>query len=191
MVCAHLYEDERVAKVLEGEVELLGVGLVGVREVHEGEAAQADGGLVHEAAGLAVVGVLGALAHLGEGHGPGCLSAPERLHGASEQRLDGCRARQAAARGDVAAHREIKAARTDAGRGCDLVGHAAHETCGGAALVFARVGAHEVELEGGVALRGHAHERVGARAGDGVRGDVERAGDDAAALVVGVVAGDL
>ena len=73
----------------------------------------------------------------------------------------------------------------------NLVGHAADERGRGAAFLFAGLERVERKLEGGVALRGHAHDvrAVGAR--EPVDGDVERGGDDMAALMVRVVAGDL
>lgn len=49
---------QRVAVVLEVEFETLCQRLLGVGEVDEGKSAQADGRLVHEAAGLAKVDVL-------------------------------------------------------------------------------------------------------------------------------------
>lgn len=87
VVCPHLHEAEGIAKVLEAKLELLGLGLAGVLEVHERQAAQAHGRLVHEATGLAVVVILRALRCLGERHGsaarrprapPSCAPEPPR-----------------------------------------------------------------------------------------------------------------
>ena len=73
----------------------------------------------------------------------------------------------------------------------DFVGHAADETCGRALLGLLNIQRVERDLKGGVALIGDA-DLVGAgRHGDAVNGDIERAGDNVAALVVGVVAADL
>lgn len=76
VVGPHLDEDERVSVVLEVEPKLLRLGLVGIPEVHERQTPQAHGSLVHEAAGLAIVVVLGALAHLGERHRARGLGSP-------------------------------------------------------------------------------------------------------------------
>ena len=72
MVGADLNEHERIAVILKVELELLGLRLSLVLKVHVGKAAQANGGLVHKTAGLAIVVVLGALAHLGECDGLNC-----------------------------------------------------------------------------------------------------------------------
>ena len=119
--------------ILKVELELLGLRLSLVLKVHVGEATQAHGGLVHQTAGLAVVVVLGALAHLRERDGLNGGRAPERLHGAAVCGLDGSGAGKAAARGDGAGEGEIEAVRLNA-KGCNLVGHTAHEACGRALL---------------------------------------------------------
>ena len=76
-------------------------------------------------------------------------------------------------------------------QGCDLVGHAADEACGRALLGLLNIQRVERDLKGGVALVGNA-DLVGVGChGDAVDGDIERAGDNVAALVVGVVAADL
>ena len=76
-------------------------------------------------------------------------------------------------------------------KGCNLVGHAADETCGRALLGLLDIQRVERDLKGGVALIGNA-DLVGVSChGDAVDSDIERAGDNVAALVVGVVATDL
>ena len=72
VVGTDLNEHERIAVILKVELELLGLRLSLVLKVHVGKAAQANGGLVHKTAGLAIVVVLGALAHLGECDGLNC-----------------------------------------------------------------------------------------------------------------------
>ena len=119
--------------ILKVEFELLGLGLGLILKVHVGESAQANGGLVHQTAGLAVVVVLGALAHLGERDGLNGGRAPERLHGTTVRGFDGGRAGKAAARGDGAGKGKVEAFGLNA-KGCDLVGHTAHEACGRALL---------------------------------------------------------
>ena len=75
-------------------------------------------------------------------------------------------------------------------QGCDLVGHTTNETCGRALLGLLNIQRVECDLKGGVALIGNA-DPVGVGChGNAVNGDIERAGDDVAALVVGVVAAD-
>ena len=190
MVGANLNEHERVAVILKVEFELLGLRLGLILKVHVGEAAQANGGLVHKTAGLAIVIVLGALAHLGERDGLDGGCAPERLHGATVRRLDSSRAGKTAARRDGAGKGEIKALGHDA-QSSDFVGHAADEACGRAFLGLLNIQRVERDLKGGVALVGNA-DLVGVSChGDAVDSDIERAGDNVAALVVGVVATDL
>ena len=71
------------------------------------------------------------------------------------------------------------------------MGHAADEACGRALLGLLNIQRVERDLKGGVALIGNADLVGVGRYGDAVNGDIERAGDDVAALVVGVVATDL
>ena len=133
MIGAHFNEHKRITVILKVELELLGLRLSLVLKVHVGEATQAHGGLVHQTAGLAVVVVLGALAHLRERDGLNGGRAPERLHGAAVCGLDGSGAGKAAARGDGAGEGEVEAFGLNTKR-CDFVGHTAHEACGRALL---------------------------------------------------------
>ena len=133
VVGTDLNEHERIAVILKVEFELLGFRLSLVLKVHVGKAAQAHSGLVHQTAGLAIVVVLGALAHLGERDGLDGGCAPERLHGATVCRLDSSRARKAAARGDRAGEGEVEALGLNA-QSSDFVGHAADEARGRALL---------------------------------------------------------
>ena len=190
VVGTNLNEHERIAVILKVEFELLGFRLSLVLKVHVGKAAQAHSGLVHQTAGLAIVVVLGALAHLGERDGLDGGCAPERLHGATVCRLDSSGARKTAARGDGAGKGKVEALGLNAKR-CDLVGHTAHEACGRALLGLLNTQRVERDLKRGIALVGDA-DLVGVGChGDAVDSDIERAGDDVAALVVGVVATDL
>ena len=133
VVGTDLNEHERITVILKVELELLGFRLSLILKVHVGEAAQANGGLVHQTAGLAVIVVLGALAHLGERDGldGGCV--PERLHGATVCRLDSSGARKTAARGDGAGEGKVEALGLNA-QSSDFVGHAADEARGRALL---------------------------------------------------------
>lgn len=92
------------------------------------------------------------------------LDAPERLHRAPQSRLDGRGAGQAAAGGHGAGECEVKARWLATALG-NLVGHATNERGRGAAFLFAGLERVERKLEGGIALRGHAHDvrAVGAR----------------------------
>ena len=128
-----LNEHERVTVILKVELELLGFRLGLILKVHVGEAAQANGGLVHQTAGLAVIVVLGALAHLGERDGLDGGCAPEGFHGTTVCGLDGGRAGKAAARGDGAGEGEVEAVGLNA-KSSDFVGHAADEARGRALL---------------------------------------------------------
>ena len=190
MVGANLNEYECIAVILKVELELLSFRLSLVLKIHVGKAAQAHGSLVHQAAGLAVVVVLGALAHLRKRDGLNGGRAPERLHGAAVCCLDGSGAGKAAARGDGAGEGKVEALGLNA-QCCDLVRHAADETRGRALLGLLNIQRVERDLKGGVALVGNA-DLVGVGChGNAVDGDIERAGDNVAALVVGVVAADL
>ena len=133
MVGANLNEHERITVILKIELELLGFRLSLVLKVHVGKAAQAHSGLVHQTAGLAVIVVLGALAHLGERDGLDGGCSPERLHGATVRGLDGGRAGKAATRGDGAGEGEVEALGLNA-QSSDFVGHAADEARGRALL---------------------------------------------------------
>ena len=190
VVGTDLNEHECITVILKVELELLGFRLSLVLKVHVGKAAQAHSGLVHQTAGLAIVVVLGALTHLGERDGLDGGCAPERLHGATVCRLDSSGARKTAARGDGAGEGKVEALGLNAKR-CDLVGHTAHEACGRALLGLLNIQRVERDLKGGVALIGNADLVGVGRYGDAVDSDIERAGDDVAALVVGVVATDL
>lgn len=119
--------------VLKVELELLGLRPSLVLKVHVGKAAQTYGGLVHQTAGLAVVVVLGALAHLSERDRLNGGRAPERLHGTTVRGLDGGRAGKAATRGDGAGEGEVEAVGLNA-KGCNLMRHTADEACGRALL---------------------------------------------------------
>ena len=190
MVGANLNEHERIAVILKVELELLSFWLSLILKIHVGKAAQTYGGLVHQAAGLSVVVVLGALAHLRKRDGLNGGRAPERLHGAAVCGLDSSGAGKAAARGDGAGEGKVEAAGLNA-QGCDLVGHAADEARGRALLGLLNIQRVERNLKAGVALVGNA-DLVGVGChGNAVDGDIERAGDNVAALVVGVVATDL
>lgn len=71
------------------------------------------------------------------------------------------------------------------------MGHAAHEACGRALLGLLNIQRVEGNLKRGVALVGDA-DLVGIGChGDAVDGDIERAGDNVTALVIGVVTADL
>ena len=176
--------------ILKVELELLGFRLSLVLKVHVGKAAQAHSGLVHQTAGLTIVVVLGALAHLGECDGLDGGCAPEGFHGTTVCGLDSSRAGKAAARGDRAGEGEVEALGLNV-QSSDFVGHAADEARGRALLGRLNIQRVERDLKGGVALIGNA-DLVGVGChGDAVNGDIERAGDDVATLVVGVVATDL
>ena len=190
VVGADLNEHERVAMILKVELELLGLRLSLVLKVHVGEAAQAHGSLVHQTAGLAVVVVLGALAHLRKRDRLNGGRAPEGFHGTTVCGLDGSGAGKAAARGDGAGESEVEALGLNTKR-CDLVGHTTHEACGRAFLGLLNIQRVERDLKRRIALVGDANlVGVGCH-GDAVNGDIERAGDNVATLVVGVVAADL
>ena len=190
VVGADLNEHERVAVILKVELELLGLRLGLILKVHVGKAAQAHSGLVHKTAGLAIVVVLGALAHLGECDGLNRGRAPERLHGAAVSRLDSSGARKSATRGNGAGKGEVEALGLNT-KCYDLVGHTAHEACGRALLGLLNIQRVERNLKRGVALVGDA-DLVGVGCyGDAVNGDIERASDNVAALVIGVIAADL
>ena len=190
MVGADLNEHERIAVILKVELELLGLRSSLILKVHVGEAAQAHSRLIHKTAGLAVIVVLGALAHLGERDGLNGGRAPERLHGAAVSRLDSGGARKAATRGDGAGKGKVEALGLNA-QSSDFVGHTAHEACGRALLGLLNIQRVERDLKRGIALVGNA-DLVGIGChGDAVNGDIERAGDNVATLVVGVVAADL
>ncbi len=146
--------------------------------------------MVHQTAGLAVVVVLGALAHLGECDGFNGGRAPERLHGAAVSRLDSGGARKAATRGDGAGKGKVEALGLNA-ETCDLVGHTAHEACGRALLGLLNIQRVERDLKRRITLVGDANLVGIGRHGNAVNGDIERAGDNVATLVVGVVAADL
>ena len=184
-----LNEHERIAVILKVELELLGFRLSLVLKVHVGKAAQAHSGLVHQTAGLAVIVVLGALAHLSERDGLNGGRAPERLHGTAVRGLDGGRAGKATARGDGAGEGEVEALGLNA-QSSDFVGHTAHEACGRALLGRLNIQRVERDLKRGVALVGDADLVGVGRYGDAVDSDIERAGDNVAALVIGVVATD-
>ena len=190
VVGTDLNEHERVAVILKVELELLGLRLGLILKVHVGKAAQAHSGLVHQTAGLAVIVVLGALAHLGECDGLNRGHAPKRLHSAAVCRLDSSGARKTAARGYGAGKGEVETLGLNTKR-CDLVGHTAHEACGRALLGLLNIQRVEGNLKRGVALVGDA-DLVGIGChGDTVNGDIERAGDNVAAFVIGVIAADL
>ena len=71
------------------------------------------------------------------------------------------------------------------------MGHTAHEACGRALLGLLNIQRVERDLKGRVALIGNA-DLVGVGChGDAVDSDIERASDNVATLVVGVVAADL
>ena len=146
--------------------------------------------MVHQTAGLAVVVVLGALAHLSERDGLNGGRAPERLHGTAVRGLDGGRARKTAARRDGAGEGEVEALGLNA-QSSDFVCHAADEARGRALLGLLNIQRVERDLKRGIALVGNA-DLVGIGChGDAVNSDIERTGDNVAALVVGVVAADL
>ena len=176
--------------ILKVELELLGFRLSLVLKVHVGKAAQAHSGLVHQTAGLAVVVVLGALAHLSERDGLDGGCAPEGFHGTTVRRLDGGRAGKAAARGDGAGEGKVEALGLNA-QSSDFVGHAADEARGRALLGLLNIQRVECDLKRRIALVGDANlVGIGCH-GDAVDSDIERAGDNVATLVVGVVAADL
>ena len=71
------------------------------------------------------------------------------------------------------------------------MGHAAYEARGRALLGLLNIQRVERDLKRGIALVGNANLVGVGRHGDAVDSDIERAGDNVAALVVGVVATDL
>ena len=76
-------------------------------------------------------------------------------------------------------------------KGCNLVCHAADEACGRALLGLLNIQRVERDLKRRIALVGDANlVGVGCH-GDAVDGDIERAGDNVTALVIGVIAADL
>ena len=76
-------------------------------------------------------------------------------------------------------------------KGCNLVRHAADEACGRALLGLLNIQRVERDLKRRIALVGDANlVGVGCH-GNTVNGDIERAGDNVTALVIGVIAADL
>lgn len=189
MVGPHLDQAQRVTRLIEIEIELSGLGLAGNLEVHVGEPAQANGGLVHKAAGLAKVAVLCKLAHLGQLDGVDGGTLPQRLHGAAVRGLDRSRAGKTAAGGNGADRGEIKARRRAPGLG-QLERHAADQRGSGLALVLAYGQVAQVDLYQRKVGVDYAHHVGAVGNGHAVHGDIERAGNNVAPLMVGMVAGD-
>ena len=71
------------------------------------------------------------------------------------------------------------------------MGHTAHEACGRALLGLLNIQRVERDLKRRITLVGDANLVGIGRHGNAVNGDIERAGDNVATLVVGVVAADL
>lgn len=189
MVGPHLDQAQRVTRLIEIEIELSGLGLAGNLEVHVGEPAQANGGLVHKAAGLAKVAVLCKLAHLGQLDGVDGGTLPQRLHGAAVRGLDRSRAGKTAAGGNGADRGEIKARRRAPGLG-QLERHAADQRGSGLALVLAYGQVAQVDLYQRKVGVDYAHHVGAVGNGHAVHGDIERTGNNVAPLMVGMVAGD-
>lgn len=179
MVGPHLDQAQRVTRLIEIEIELSGLGLAGNLEVHVGEPAQANGGLVHKAAGLAKVAVLCKLAHLGQLDGVDGGTLPQRLHGAAVRGLDRSRAGKTAAGGNGADRGEIKARRRAPGLG-QLERHAADQRGSGLALVLAYGQVAQVDLYQRKVGVDYAHHVGAVGNGHAVHGDIERAGNNVA-----------
>jgi hypothetical protein len=191
VVRPHRDEAEREAVVGEVVVEAGHVRAPRTGEVHARDAAERHRHLVHEAAGLPEVV---ALRRLGEACEPGGVEGalgPEAVHRLRERELEGRRAREPGAHGDAAREVGVEAARGADPSPCHPRGEAADERGGRVPLAHARVELGEVDLDGVEPLARHAQEAVRTRREDALDVAPDRARDDGAALVVGVVAGDL
>lgn len=176
--------------VLEVELQASGNRVLGNGKVDEGEAAQADGCLVHEAAGLAKVDVLGKLTHARHLEGVIAASLPEGLHRTSQRCLDRCGRGEPPAHGDGASHGKVKAC-----RGAPVLGHperhAPYQRSCGVLLSVLGVKRVEGDLDGGVSVACQAHHAQAVGAGECVYSHVQGTRDNVAPFVVGVVAGNL
>ena len=190
VVGAHVGQAQRVSLVGEVEIELFGHRVRRVGEVDVGDAPERLGQLVHEAAGLAEIDVLGALGRLRHGGRRHRGARPQRLHDAADRELEGRRGRKPRAAGDVARHDQVEALDLAPGRR-ELGRHAAHQARRADLLVLARGKIGQVELERLVARARYARRHGAVQRGDALDGDVERACHHMASLVVGVVARDL
>ena len=75
MAALGIDDAERIAFFIEIQIDLLYLGVFGVAEVDGHNAADGGGGLIHQAAGLAKILILGDLSHLGDLDGVEDVSA--------------------------------------------------------------------------------------------------------------------
>ena len=177
-------EAGRVSRALGLEAEALYCGLVR-SEVYGRRAAEGAGELVHEPAGLAEVLVLRAPGADGELHRPG----PAAEY-AGEQHLEGGGAREARAHRDGARDGDVHASRLKAAA-AQRVRYAAGEGRARKALLRARGCVAYVNLKRLLPLAYDAQGVKAVRRGGGEHIESHGGGEDAAALMVRVVADEL
>ena len=162
---------------------------IGIGEIDGDKAAHRTGGLVHQAAGLAEEDVFGILADLGNLHGGKGGSGEEIVEHRTHGHLKGGGGGEAGAPQDIGGGIGVEAAHGVAKLG-KAGADAPDKGIGGALFLWDRGEAGELHPVGVVALGLEAHHRLRALGGHHNHIQVDAGGQDAAPVVVGVVAHD-
>ena len=188
VVAARIDDAEHAAA--QRKRQLFDFGSVGGRKVHIRKATDGAGRLVHQAAGLAEEHVLGVLAADGQLDRGDAAVIVEVAEDVAEHHLERGRRRQPRA-GEHVGHRIGAEAPRFPPCGAERGADPRDERRGGPAAAAAGVGRADVRHVLGIALALEADTAVVRRRGGGDDVDVHRRREDAAVLVVGVVARDL
>ena len=174
----------------QGGVQATHLRRGGVPEVHEYQAAGAGGQLVHKTAGLTEIDVLGPLGHLGNFHGRQGTAGKQCAANTAQQHLKGGAAGEAGAGQHIGLHPGVEALPEDAppGKGG---GHAPDQ--GGTGVPLPLPGGQLVQRQGHrvIAPGKDPDNRAAGQTDPGPGGAVNGGGQDAAALVVRMVAAQL
>ena len=190
VIRAGIERAERVAAVRKIERRLPDGGVRRVGKIDEDQPADAGGHLIHEAAGLAEIDVLGILADLRDLDGGAFFIEKQLVADRADQNLECGGGRQTGAGQDGRADSRVKAVQLTAALR-KRRSNAAHER--GGRIFFFRVDGQiiQINLDRGIALGRNADDGIGPQRDLRRRFQIDSRSQHAAVLMVGMVAADL
>ena len=190
MIRAGIERAERVAAVRKIERRLPDGGVRRVGKIDEDQPADAGGHLIHEAAGLAEIDVLGILADLRDLDGGAFFIEKQLVADRADQNLECGGGRQTGAGQDGRADSRVKAVQLTAALR-KRRSNAAHER--GGRIFFFRVDGQiiQIDLDRGIALGRNADDGIRPQRDLRRRFQIDSRSQHAAVLMVGMVAADL
>ena len=189
VVAAHVHDAQGVTGSRKVHVHLLNDGISRIGKVDGDDVTHGGGHLIHQTAGLAEVHVLGVLGDLGDLHGADLALVVQVAQNDTDKYLESGRGRQAATLEHVGGGVGVEAADAVAQIGKASSG-TANQRCGTILLTLHGEQLGDIHLDDGIALGLHTDAALGGtHHGDDVQ--IDRTGQHATVVVVGVVATDL